>query len=193
MPDGKSASITLLRNDNELTNRNDNYYVDVPLDRTQNFVLNFSASIDKDNDGNKTAEEYESTKSGLESMLKHATITQGVYDKNLTEGTHKYYKDRTVALEGLTVKDNTFFLAGVKNLKSVNFHLKHDDVILFNGELYQGDEEIPVSLAELSMTKLEFQFYDYTVLGHVRPMEIGSIAEAALYVDYNENGRSMLR
>ena len=46
------------------------------------------------------------------------------------------------ALEGLTVKDNTFFLAGVKNLKSVNFHLKHDDVILFNGELYQGDEEI---------------------------------------------------
>lgn len=189
MPDGKSASITLLRNDNELTNRNDNYYVDVPLDRTQNFVLNFSASIDKDNDGNKTAEEYESTKSGLESMLKHATITQGVYDKNLTEGTHKYYKDRTVALEGLTVEDNTFFLAGVKNLKSVNFHLKHDDVILFNGELYQGDEEIPVSLAELSMPTLEFQFYDYTVLGHVRTMEIGSIAEAALYVDYNENGK----
>lgn len=189
MPDGKSASITLLRNDNELTNRNDNYYVDVPLDRTQNFVLNFSASIDKDNDGNKTAEEYESTKSGLESMLKHATITQGVYDKNLTEGPHKYYKDRTVALEGLTVKDNTFFLAGVKNLKSVNFHLNHDDVILFNGELYQGDEEIPVSLAELSMQTLEFQFYDYTVLGHVRTMEIGSIAEAALYVDYNENGK----
>ena len=39
------------------------------------------------------------------------------------------------------------------------------------------------------MPTLEFQFYDYTVLGHVRTMEIGSIAEAALYVDYNENGK----
>lgn len=192
MVNGNSASITLLRDKaygDYLTNRNDRYYVDVPLDRTQNLVLNFSASIDKDNDGNKTAEEYESTKSGLENMLKNATITQGVYDANLTSGTHKYYKDQTVSLKGLSVKENTFSLTGVKNLKSVNFHLNHDDVILFNGELYQGDEDIPVSLAELSMQTLEFQFYDYSVLGHVRTMEIGSIAEAALYVDYNENGK----
>lgn len=191
MVNGKSASITLLRDDsrNELTNRNDRYYVDVPLDRTQNFVLNFSASIDKDNDGNKTEEEYESTKSGLETMLKNATITQGVYDPNLTNGTHKYYKDQTVALKGLSVNGNTFSMSGMKNLKSVNFHLNHEDVILFNGELYQGDDDIPVSLAELSMQTLEFQFYDYVVLGHVRTMEIGSIAEAALYVDYNENGK----
>lgn len=191
MVNGKSASITLLRDDkrNELTSWKDRYYVDVPLDRTQNFVLNFSASIDKDNDGNKTEEEYESTKSGLETMLKNATITQGVYDPDLTGGTHKYYKDQTVALKGLSVNGNTFSMSGMKNLKSVNFHLDHEDVILFNGELYQGDDDIPVGLAELSMQTLEFQFYDYEVLGHVRTMEIGSIAEAALYVDYNRNGK----
>ncbi|MCI7794718.1 MAG: hypothetical protein MR528_00210, partial [Lachnospiraceae bacterium] len=190
-----SGKISLLKA-NERTEKSTSLVVDVPLDRKQSVLFSYGNSIDTDNDGIKTEEEKAAVLLDLEEKLADATMICGTYDDSLTEGTHKYYKDVEYKVSdclSLNETNERYQAASISNLKSINFHMDPDDVILFNGQMYAGDEDIPITMGELELTTLDFQFYDYACLGLIRNMEISSIASVGLYVDYNQNGKLDIR
>ena len=190
-----SGTISLLKAD-ERTEKSTSLVVDVPLDRKQSVLFSYGNSIDTDNDGIKTEEEKAAVLLDLEEKLADATMICGTYDDSLTEGTHKYYKDVEYKVSdclSLNETNERYQAASISNLKSINFHMDPDDVILFNGQMYAGDEDIPITMGELELTTLDFQFYDYACLGLIRNMSISSIASVGLYVDYNQNGKLDIR
>ena len=190
---GGSGTIRLqFSSDSIRTTKDSEFYVDLALDRKQQVIFNYAGSIDVDNDGIKTEAEKSAALADISGKLAGATMVCGTYDEGLTSGTHKFYKDKDYALGSSLTLNSTkerYEAASVTNLKSINFHMDSDDVILFNGQMYAGNEEIPISVNELELTTLEFQFYDSSCLALVRDMEITSISSVSHYVDYNENGK----
>lgn len=89
----------------------------------------------------------------------------------------------------LTGKDgqSVYTLFETKNLRTIKLNLNHDDVILFNGNKYAGDETITLSKSEQKMPTLTLYYYnrDYLQVTSLMQASLGSID---LYLDTNRNG-----
>ncbi len=89
---------------------------------------------------------------------------------------------RSLKLSRNSGKDSTF-----SNLQYINLGQDPDDVILFNGRSYKGNENIYLTQADLAQSKLVFYFYDSTCLSNQTDMSI-TISDTYLYFDVNGNG-----
>lgn len=76
----------------------------------------------------------------------------------------------------------------VGNIRSLNFHLPHEDQILFNGVQYNGDDDIPISAAMFGMDTLAFTYYHKDYLYVESDMTL-TITRIERYVDRNGNGK----
>ncbi len=77
---------------------------------------------------------------------------------------------------------------GVRNLYSVNFNLSPDDMILFDGVAYKGNETIQIPISALSRSTLSFKYYNKDYLTSLSVMTAG-ISDICVYLDANGNGK----
>jgi hypothetical protein len=74
------------------------------------------------------------------------------------------------------------------DIQAINFRREKEDIILFNGVAYAGDETIPLSVADLANSKLTFRYYDKDYLTAASVMR-ASISDIGIYLDRNMNGQ----
>lgn len=75
----------------------------------------------------------------------------------------------------------------VSDAQCVNFSLPKEDIIVFNGKTYAGDETIWLEPKDLALQTLTFYYYEKDFIAAQRPMR-ASIDATALYYDGNANG-----
>ena len=110
--------------------------------------------------------------------------------KTVTTGSAEY----TRTLRSLLKRENGVekldwnLIPGLKNIQSVNFGLDEEDAILFNGRLFSGNETISFRNADLSLSLLNFIFYDSDFMDQESVME-ATLVEEQYYYDANGNGK----
>lgn len=73
------------------------------------------------------------------------------------------------------------------NVQCINFGCDHEDKIVFNGRPYAGDEEIYLTLADLSSSDLHFYYYSKEYFS-VPSLMNTTVDKAGLYLDVNNSG-----
>ncbi len=182
-----------------------NYVINVVLDRVQDIVLELAPSVPRLDDGinidpNRISEAYSMFRvshSGLGLGVQRAVVSavnntvggstgdivQSVEFRAQTE-THTLKQVNEIQLSGTKVK----LASGVRNLYSVNFNLSPEDIILFDGATYKGDETIQIPIAALSRSELSFKYYNKDYLTSQSVMT-ASISDVCVYLDANGNGK----
>ena len=85
--------------------------------------------------------------------------------------------------EASTVKNAIYrYKDAVQNMQSINFHRKPEDVIMFNGRMYAGDETILLTDNDLTVEVLSFIFYDSNYLDVPVNMNV-KLDHSELYYD----------
>ncbi len=168
------------------------YTINIVMERQQEFTMNITNSLPDDaTDADK--------KAMWAKLAANITYTYSKTDTSETQFNKlpKHYtfeKDGAAAFTGSdtatarslcdkTTKNITF-----RNLQSINFHLDHGDIILFDGRQFAGDEEIYLNQKNLAAGALEFYYHSADTLTMPKVMT-ASILETALYYDTNGNGQ----
>ena len=196
--------ITLLWDGMTAADLKEIYTVNVVLERRQKVQIDIRPSMDRNI--NKTIDySPEALKSSWDRFLTdkdgkdhEVTITVG---KKTEE--YPFFKDKTVTTGSAEYKNTLRSLLtqtdgvaqldwnsvpGLKNIQSVNFGLDEEDVILFNGHLYAGNETILFKKSDLSLSLLNFVFYDSDFMDQESIME-ATLVEEQYYYDANGNGK----
>ena len=177
----------------------DTYQLNIILERTQSFEIDIVPSTPKEENGT-----YDYSK------VWNAFMARGpkVYASSLTYddkdfpvpyiptegGQQDYYVPNpnpvTLDKSKFTASSGHYTLTGtnaLKNVQAVNFNQDADDVILYNGRAYAGNETIPITVADMTHGTLLFIFYDSDFLEAVSPMEV-FIDRVEVYYDKNGDG-----
>ncbi|MCF0149786.1 MAG: S-layer homology domain-containing protein [Firmicutes bacterium] len=75
-----------------------------------------------------------------------------------------------------------------KDVQYINFNLPEEDLIVFNGKSYKGNENIYLNLSNIGTTNLQFYYYNEDFLTVQRPMQV-KIDAMGVYYDENGNGK----
>lgn len=175
----------------------DTYTVNVVMTRKQVINVDLRPSVQrlKDSNGNvlssidptKINEAFEEFKSsGTQSY-----ITVGYSETDKTSPTLFTYKTKNISKSDLKSSDTEgvfSYLSDLENLQWINFNMPADDIILLNGKSYYGNERIYLSMNNLATAALDFRYYDKNYITAINNMTT-SIAQTALYLDANGNGR----
>ncbi|MCL2497335.1 MAG: hypothetical protein FWF06_01820, partial [Symbiobacteriaceae bacterium] len=74
------------------------------------------------------------------------------------------------------------------NIQSINFNLSPEDIILYSGKAYKGNETITIMRDHMNQTAMAFRYYhkDYLTAQSVM---VPLISDIALYLDRNNDGK----
>ena len=171
----------------------DDYTVNVVLNRVQKINVNVAPSVPRNAEGNLDGEKIDET---VDAFFDNANIELSYkVSQNPEKGTNGQYTvpfktaNKYLGANDFSNTSTTLTSNGtVENLQYINFHLPHTDQILFNGEAYAGDAQIPISLGMFGMENLTFTYYasDYVSVESDMTLSIGRIEH---YIDYNGNGK----
>ena len=180
------------------------YVINVVLDRTQDIVLEVQPSVPRLDDGisidsDRIPEAYSMFKESCDSTgvaIQRAIITDV---ENTIGSTPDYVQSvkfegysQNIPLKPVNQIERTgtevVLARGVRNLYSVNFNLSPDDIILFDGVAYKGNETIQIPLSALSRSTLSFKYYNKDYLTSQSVMTAG-ISDICVYLDANGNGK----
>ena len=181
-------------------NLSDAYTVNVIMNRTQTVELDLAPSVPRlmSSDGTVMANiDTERISEALDSFkssgLPDATkITYGYHSPNATtEKRFVFREDGEISKTGLElVSENTtaIKMPPIENLQWICFNLSGEDIVLFNGVAYAGNEKIYLTVNMLAEPLLTFRYYnkDYITAQNVMTT---SISRTALYLDTNGNGQ----
>ncbi len=95
----------------------------------------------------------------------------GTLTKNMIKGTDSLFSTATA----------------LKNVRSVNFHLNHDDIIVVNGLSYAGDANIPIPANQYLNENITFYYYDADCVTGINTM-VATISRVERYIDLNDDG-----
>lgn len=169
------------------------YTINVVMERRQTITLDISTSLSN----NPTLEE-------IAKMWKTVTgnstqpFTYGwseTVDRD-TSSTHFQYHSEAKAwvpsLPGtkLELKYGTDSNSETEftNLQYINFNLSSEDILVFNGRSFAGNENIYLTMADLATSNLYFYYYNKDAQTTARVMN-ATVLETALYYDGNGNGQ----
>ena len=177
------------------------YTLNVVMERRQEIIIDVRPSVvgNAENAIRTAWEKFVSLNDDGSSTLKYATVGTSTTKSRSSDSKHfstrNESKDYYAAnLIGDSETSSTLRLSSVSttyqshnNLQYINLGQDADDVILFNGRSYKGNENIYLTQADLAQSKLVFYFYDSTCLSNQTDMSI-TISDTYLYFDVNGNG-----
>ena len=87
------------------------------------------------------------------------------------------------------MQNGTIFNSGVmENIQYVNFNLSSEDVILYSGTTYKGNETIQIRKDHMNSSVMVFRYYHKDYLNALSVM-VPIVSDVALYLDANGNGK----
>ena len=129
------------------------------------------------------------------SVSPEATITYSVYDPTnpsnvggyVTKTVQKNLSD-LFGSDAKVIRTLTPNKDGIVNIQKINFGLSDKDIILYDGEVYKGNETIELQAGDITAKQLNFLIYLEKYLGVESKMNI-TFSHADLYFDGNGNGK----
>ena len=185
-------------------------YINVVMDREQTFSLEIAPSVPRLSQDDSTTinpDEIQGTWGNLwEKALRNNpdkndgkpygvtyTYREVTWDFSLNQdGSARdgFSEEKTGMLEeGQFSGTDTLFQTGtkLKNVRSINFHLDADDVILVNGIAYAGNEDIPIPANQYLNDNITFYYYDADYVTSENTM-LATISRIERYIDLNDDG-----
>ncbi len=174
------------------------YTVNIVMTRKQTLNLDLSPSVARLTDSNGNASSsinpamISTAVSDFWSSTSSITYGYSAVDNTATHFTYKTNgtlgKASFAASSTGTAADSVLSVANVANLQWINFNLPSEDVILYNGRAYAGNEKIWLAVSDLAVADMTFRYYDKKYLTASSVMST-NISQTALYLDANGNGR----
>ncbi len=189
---GEVGTLNLLGDGNERTQG----YVNVVMDRSQKLSLEIAPSVARidgtnDIDPDQIGETWDAlfakiTANGYSGI----SYTYREVDWDFSAGNDGFSDEKvgTLTKGQLTASDTLFSTASaLKNVRSVNFHLNPDDVIVVNGLAYAGDADIPIPANQFLNDNITFYYYDAEYVTGINTM-LATISRIERYIDLNDDG-----
>ena len=203
-----SYYLTMVWEDNQTEDFSGQYTINVVMEREQGFAIDITPSVPRlegtdSPNPEKAGDAYEEFWSSMDK-------TQYSWDPSIEFGysarsdTAPYYEPKTEVVElfryighgdePYTLKQDesngqvliTLQEGLPNNIQWVNFHRRHEDIILFNGRMFAGDDRIVLEPDDFSQANLEFLYYS-AEYADVPTKMITSVDHVDLYADNNHN------
>ncbi|MBQ6660415.1 MAG: hypothetical protein IJM57_03185, partial [Lachnospiraceae bacterium] len=179
--------LTMLWDNMTEADLNDSYSIHVCYDRRQKVTLDIGSSVPRLSTDNMVAdpEQVQPTWKKLFENGRVITVGYGTMTVTTNNSDRVVYSTATKNLgvnsftrssEKYTTND------AITNLQWICFNQDADDVILFKGHAFKGNERIPLTTADLASAGQEFFFYDSEYLDSISIMT-PSIDHVELYYD----------
>ncbi|MBQ0109420.1 MAG: hypothetical protein KBS44_04000, partial [Clostridiales bacterium] len=174
------------------------YILNVVVTRKQKISMDLSPSLLRDDDGN-VRHDSESYKAALKSLVRRddgvarkIMVVSSEFSKDEPHFkivTNVIRADELFAnIVGSSAVVNPDSDTRLHNIQSINFDLDAEDIIMFNGRIYAGNETIKLSLADLSAGNLTFRFYDAAYVDS-ESETAATLSHTELFYDGNGNGK----
>ncbi|MCR5303575.1 MAG: hypothetical protein K6E33_03355, partial [Lachnospiraceae bacterium] len=189
--------VTMLWDGMEEADLNDTYTINAVMTRSQEIELNLRPSVPRktDDKGNITSEiDTDKVGEAWNDFWRSGSdyITLGVSEamkdaphfgsKNITE--IKIPKTDWASGDKNPLKN----LGTYENVQYINFNRSKNDVIAVNGNQYNGNDKIYLSVSDLAFAKVSFSYYKKEYLSMPSIME-ASISRVEIYLDGNGDGK----
>ncbi len=164
-------------------------FITVVLDRKQNVKLSLVTSSEIDADGKLVDNAYENAKALFESRVANGQITVG-YSVRSAKFDDKI-SEKKIDIKGSSMSEGILSLISeseIANIQYINFNLPEEDMIVFAGKSYAGNQNIKLEQSHLAMNDVLFYYYHVDYLTAQRPMQL-TIDTTAIYFDKNGNGQ----
>ena len=171
-------------------------YINVVMDREQTLSLEIAPSVPRLSQEDSTTidpEQIEGTWNNLwEKSARNGGVTYTYREVNwdFSDGKDGFSDEKTGTLAKDVFSGNSsLYQIGtkLKNVRSINFHLDADDVILVNGIAYAGNEDIPIPANQYLNNNITFYYYDADYVTSENTM-LATISRIERYIDLDDNG-----
>ena len=171
-------------------------YINVVMDREQTLSLEIAPSVPRLSQEDSTTidpEQIEGTWNNLwEKSARNGGVTYTYREVNwdFSDGKDGFSDEKTGTLAKDVFSGNSsLYQTGtkLKNVRSINFHLDADDVILVNGIAYAGNEDIPIPANQYLNNNITFYYYDADYVTSENTM-LATISRIERYIDLDDNG-----
>ena len=191
-------TITLVWQDMTEDAMDDNYTINIVMNREQDIALDFTASVPRLTGTDKPdPNEYGNTYNAFwENHDETATNAEDSYiEYAYSEKTEDipYYDREKITVVKLKKADISYDETGAvispvveDNVQWVNFHRRASDYILVGGSTYAGDERIWLNQEELNMEQILYRYYS-AEYADVATCMITTVDHIELYKDTNHN------
>ncbi len=175
------------------TNPSGDCYIKVILDRKQNINISVDTSSEVDANGNLVANAHETAAALFKSRVADGKVTVGY---SVRANSDRYLFDNTIAEKSVDIKNSSLSNGilklvsenNVANIQYINFNLPKEDVVMFAGKAYAGNDKIYLETKHLTPNDLQFLYYHEDFLTAQRPMRV-TLDSTAVYFDKNGNGQ----
>ncbi|MDD3430106.1 MAG: Calx-beta domain-containing protein, partial [Oscillospiraceae bacterium] len=194
---GSSQIVTMLWNGMTDADIESDLTLDVIMTRRQNLKIDITPSVPRmvsqdgqilnDIDKNKIAD----TANGF---WRNANITYGYSKADKSAQHFTYYEDGVLSASDMSSKTadpqstTVFEKENLENLQWINFGLPEEDVIVYNGYSYKGNETIYLKTADLTYKDMLFRYYSEESVAQVTTMS-ATVSSIGIYRDGNGNGQ----
>ncbi len=181
--------------------------INVVMDRIQNIAIQIAPSVERQEgltniNPEKIGDAWNTflQRSGGENSSSdpEITYTYSAADFNFQNGDDGFElrEDRALANASTNPFTNggengsTLYTAkDLKNVREINFNLPEDDLIVFNGRSYKGNETIQIPVELYTSNTLVFYYYHKDFVTALNDM-VTTIMEVHRYIDINDNGKA---
>jgi len=188
----------------EQINGSNEYTIAVIMERQQELILDLTPSVPRLDDGDAdTPDAIDPTrineaKAAFEASVTGGSINIGYSKTDTSKQTNFDYKTQSLSADQTTLvgSENQALLKfnlsnlpaySINNIQKISFNLPAEDRIVFNGVVYNGDEDIYISGKAFNSSKMVFKYYDSDYIGAQNIMSL-TILDKYLYYDANGNG-----
>ncbi|MGN1410350.1 MAG: Calx-beta domain-containing protein, partial [Eubacteriales bacterium] len=178
-------------------NKNVQGYVNVVMDREQTFSMEIAPSVPRLSEDDKTTIDPDKIAETWDDFWNKvaanggATYTYREVNWDFSNGNDGFSDPK----EGILTKDmfgsenngSLYESPALKNVRSINFNLNEDDLILINGIAYAGNEDIPISANLFLNDNITLYYYDADYVTSENTM-LATISRIERYIDLNDDG-----
>ena len=194
VPTSGSGTLTLMMPGSSAAGKQG--YINVVMDREQTLSLEIAPSVPRLSQEDSTTidpEQIEGTWNNLwEKSARNGGVTYTYREVNwdFSDGKDGFSDEKTGTLAKDVFSGNSsLYQIGtkLKNVRSINFHLDADDVILVNGIAYAGNKDIPIPANQYLNNNITFYYYDADYVTSENTM-LATISRIERYIDLNDDG-----
>ena len=194
VPTSGSGTLTLMMPGSSAAGKQG--YINVVMDREQTLSLEIAPSVPRLSQEDSTTinpEQIEGTWNNLwEKSARNGGVTYTYREVNwdFSDGKDGFSDEKTGTLAKDVFSGNSsLYQSGtkLKNVRSINFHLDADDVILVNGIAYAGNEDIPIPANQYLNNNITFYYYDADYVTSENTM-LATISRIERYIDLDDDG-----
>ena len=188
---GSSRTLTLLWDSlDKESELSDHYALNVVLTRNQKVKVDLTPSIPRVQNGG-TSIDTSKIEQTANNFWKNYNITYGYSEVTNTLPYFNYKDNQNLAdsnFAPITSGSPEYQTGNLENLQWICFNGDEEDLFVFNGRSYSGNEKIYLTKADLTTPTITFRYYNKDFIGEVSTME-ATISEIAIFIDGNNNGK----